>query len=206
MPNGRTMANCPATSTTVVRMKMILALLIASPPCRPQRGVARSERPAEPRRPAGTAALPRGRRLARGRDRRKRAAHVRGLDVAPLVEKDAQRVLEVADRLLGPAEHVRQPADVVQQAADGDPVGDLFVAGPGLLGVRPGQAEVSLPLRDQRRLEVDVRGRDGMLQRVRELERALDVLPRRQVVALAPVAARAPEEDLDAETVARQTR
>jgi hypothetical protein len=36
MPNGRTNANCPATSTTVVRMKKNLALLIATPLCRPR--------------------------------------------------------------------------------------------------------------------------------------------------------------------------
>src|SRR5438128_11045139 len=36
MPNGRTRATCPATSTTVVRMKRILALLIATPPCWPR--------------------------------------------------------------------------------------------------------------------------------------------------------------------------
>src|SRR5215831_17005912 len=38
MPAGRMMATCAATSTTVVRMKMILALLIATPPGRPRTG------------------------------------------------------------------------------------------------------------------------------------------------------------------------
>src|SRR5437867_4501708 len=45
-----------------------------------------------------------------------------------------------------------------------------------------------------------------VVQRLRQLERALDVLAGRLEVALAPVAARAPPEDLGAEEIAGKTR
>jgi len=63
-----------------------------------------------------------------------------------------------------------------------------------------------LPLGYERGLEVRVGGRRGMLERLRELESALDVLPRGEVVALPPVATGAPEQDLGPEPVTREPR
>ena len=60
------------------------------------------------------------------------------------------------------------------------------------------------PLADKRSLEVRVRGLARIIERLGELERALDVFTRCFVVPLAPVAARAPAEDVRAQPVARQ--
>src|SRR4029453_15642394 len=54
--------------------------------------------------------------------------------------------------------------------------------------------------------EVAFPRRGGVVQRLSELERALDVLARRLEVALPAVAPRAPAEDVAAEQVARQLR
>ena len=54
----------------------------------------------------------------------------------------------------------------------------------------------------ERGLEVDIRHRAVVVERLRELERALDVLARGLEVTLAAVAARAPAEDLRAKQVA----
>ena len=61
-------------------------------------------------------------------------------------------------------------------------------------------------LGDQRGLEVRLAERARVVHRLRELERALDVLARGLVVALAAVAARAPREDVRAEQVGRERR
>jgi hypothetical protein len=54
------------------------------------------------------------------------------------------------------------------------------------------------PLADKRSLEVDVRGLARIVERLRELERALDVLARCFEVTLAAIAPRAPAEDVGA--------
>ena len=59
-------------------------------------------------------------------------------------------------------------------------------------------------LRDKRGLEVDVRHRAVVVECLRQLERALDVLARGLEVALPAVAAGAPAEDLGAQQVARE--
>ena len=82
-------------------------------------------------------------------------------------------------------------------------MGDLLVERLGLLRVRARQNPAALALGDERRLEVRLRHRVAVVDRVRELERALDVLAGRLEVALALVAARAPFEDQRPKPVAR---
>ena len=65
---------------------------------------------------------------------------------------------------------------------------------------------MSLPLGDERSLEVRVRDRAPVADVLRELERALDVLAGGDVVALKAMAPRAPAEDVGAEQVAREPR
>src|SRR5262249_36825174 len=65
---------------------------------------------------------------------------------------------------------------------------------------------VTRPLRDERRLVVDVRDRAPVVHRAGKLERVLDVLPRGLEVALVPAAAGAPAEDVGAEQIAGQLR
>ena len=66
--------------------------------------------------------------------------------------------------------------------------------------------QLALPLGDERCLEETFARARAVVERLGELERALDVLARGLAVALAPVAARAPREDLGAQQVARQPR
>ena len=61
-------------------------------------------------------------------------------------------------------------------------------------------------LGDERRLDVDVRHRRGVVERLCQLERTLHVLARGLEVALAPVAARTVGEDVRAQDVARKLR
>ena len=75
-----------------------------------------------------------------------------------------------------------------------------------LLGVRAGEHPVALAVGDERRLEVRGADRARIVGVLGELERALDVLARGLVVALAAPAARAPGEDVRAERVGRQAR
>ena len=65
---------------------------------------------------------------------------------------------------------------------------------------------MTLALGDERGLDVHVGRGLAVVERLRQLERALDVLLRGLEVALAPVAARAVGEDVRAEDVARQLR
>ena len=88
------------------------------------------------------------------------------------------------------------PAEVVQQPADVRAVGELLVLRLRLLGVRAGEHPVPVALGEHRRLEVGLAEGARVVHRLGELERALDVLARRLVVALAAVAARAPREDV----------
>ena len=128
------------------------------------------------------------------------------LGVAALVEQDAVGALQVLDRALGLAELEVEAAEVVQQAADVALVVELLVVGLRALRVAAREHPVAHALGDERGLEVDVRHRAVVVERLRQLERALDVLARGLEVALAAVAAGAPAEDLGAKQVARQLR
>ena len=75
-----------------------------------------------------------------------------------------------------------------------------------LLGVGAGAQPVAAALGHERGLEQGVGDRQLVVDAGCELEAALDVLARRLPVALAPVAARAPPEDLGAELVAGELR
>src|SRR5205807_10363448 len=104
------------------------------------------------------------------------------------LQRDPIGILEEADRLFGPAEEVGEPTEVVQQPADVRLVGELLVTGPRALGIRPREHPVAFALSDQRRLEVDVRDGALVVDALRELERALDILAGRLPVALATAA------------------
>src|SRR5213592_4501124 len=105
------------------------------------------------------------------------------------------------DRLLGLTEVEVQAAEVVEQPADVSLVVDLLV---GLCALRVVARldPVPHPLADKRSLEERIRGLPRIVERLCELERALDVLARCFEIALAPIAARAPAEDVGAQTVA----
>ena len=81
---------------------------------------------------------------------------------------------------------------------------ELLVRGARLLGVVAREDPVPLAVGDHRRLEVRVADRARVGRILGELERALDVLARGLVVALAAPAPRAPREDVRAQRVGRQ--
>ena len=124
--------------------------------------------------------------------------------VAADLERDRERVLQVLDRLLGLAEQELDAAEVVQQPADVRAVGELLVLRLRLLGVRARKHPVAVALGEHRRLEVRLSEGTCVVHRLGELERALDVLARGLVVALAPVAARAPREDVEPKLIRRE--
>src|SRR4051794_13742399 len=117
---------------------------------------------------------------------------VRRLRIAALVEQHAVRVLQILDRLLGLAEVEVQPAEVVEQPADVTLVTDLLVVGLCPLGVIARLDPVPHPLADERSLEERIRRLARIVERLRELERALDILARSLEVSLPAVAARTP--------------
>src|SRR6266516_3577169 len=104
------------------------------------------------------------------------------------------------DRLLGLAEVEVQATEVVEQPADVSLVVDLLVVGLRALSVIARLDPVPHPLADKRSLEVRVRGLARIVERLREL----DVLARCFEVSLAAITARAPAEDVRAQTVARK--
>src|SRR4051795_1288696 len=108
------------------------------------------------------------------------------------------------DCLLGLAEMEVKATEVVEQPADVSLVVDLLVVGLCALSVIARLDPVPHPLADKRSLEERIRGLARIVERLRELESALDVLARCFEVPLAPVAARAPAEDVGAKTVARK--
>src|SRR5215210_3606467 len=75
-----------------------------------------------------------------------------------------------------------------------------------MLRVPASEHPVALALREDRGLEVQMRDRLGIPDTLRELERALDVLARSLVVALAAIAAGAPVEDVRDQEVGREAR
>src|SRR5437764_6628670 len=95
-----------------------------------------------------------------------------------------------------------QATEVVEQPADVAFVVDLLVVGLRALRVVARLDPVPHPLADKRSLEVRVRGLARIVERLGELERPLDVLARCLEVPLAPVAPRAPAEDVGAQAAA----
>ena len=126
---------------------------------------------------------------------------LRGVRLASDLERDRERGLEEALGLLGIAEQEGQAAEVVQEPADAEPVVLLLVELLRPLGVRAREHPLSVPLRDDRRLEVAVRECVAVAEPLGELERRLDVLTRPLQVVLAPVAPRPPAEDPRAEAI-----
>src|SRR5581483_11510428 len=104
--------------------------------------------------------------------------------VATCLESDRKCVLEQGDRLFRPPEEEVQTAEIVRQLADVDAIGELRVRLPGALGIRPRQHRVPLAVRDERGLEVRNADRARVVDTLCELERALDIVVRRLVVAL----------------------
>src|SRR5947207_198759 len=92
------------------------------------------------------------------------------------------------------------------ELADVRAVGERLVRAAGALGVRAGEDPVALAVGDERRLEERVPDGARIVGVLRELERALDVLARRFVIAHAPPAARAPREDVRPERIGRHAR
>ena len=123
-----------------------------------------------------------------------------------MLERDRERLLESHDRLLGLAEQEVEPAQVDHHPAGAEPVGDLLEHRLRPLRVGARENPVPVALGDQRGLEVDLTERAGILHRLGELERALDVVARGLVIPLAPVAARAPGEDVGAQHVGGKRR
>src|SRR5947209_20457567 len=97
-----------------------------------------------------------------------------------------------------------QATEVVEQPADVSLVVDLLVVGLCALGVIARLDPVPHPLADKRSLEEGIRGLARIVERLRELERALDVLARGFEIPLPAIAARAPAEDVGPKTVARE--
>jgi hypothetical protein len=134
-----------------------------------------------------------------------RAHRLARIDLAAGLVRHGERTLEQADGPVGVPERVVQAAEVVQQPADVSSVGELLVQPSGALGVGAREDEMALPFGDERCLEVRVRGRLLVAGSLGELERALDVFAGSLPVALAPVAAGAPTEDVCAQAVRGQT-
>ena len=124
----------------------------------------------------------------------------------PCSSATANASLQPLDRLVGLAEQELEPAEVVEQPADVAAVVQLLVRRLRPLGVRARQHPVPVALGDQRGLEVRLARGAHVVHRLGELERELDVLARRLVVALAAVAARPPGEDARPEEVGRERR
>src|SRR5829696_3599254 len=139
-------------------------------------------------------------------DLRQRRDRCGGLVLIVQLEGDAERLLEPHDRVLRLPEQEVDDAEVVQQPAHVLPVRKLFVLRLRALRVRAREHPVAVALGEQRRLEVHLAEGLRVLLRLGELERALDVLARRLVIALAAVAAGAPREDVGAEEVRRERR
>ena len=135
-----------------------------------------------------------------------RAGGLGGLLLAVRIESSRVRGLQVLDRLVRLAEHEIEAAEIVQQTGEVPLVVQLLVEALRSLGVASREHPVAHALGDERGLDVDVGHRRAVVERLSELERALDVLARCLEVALAPVAARAVGEDVRAQEVAGELR
>jgi hypothetical protein len=136
--------------------------------------------------------------------RGQRALSLRGRLDAVDLERGAERRLQVLDCLLGPAEQQVQAAEVVQDAGELAAVVQFLVVTAGPLGVAARQHPLAHPLGNERGVQEDVRHRAAVVQRLRELERPLDVLASGLEVALLAIAERPGVEDLGPESVARK--
>jgi hypothetical protein len=128
-----------------------------------------------------------------------------GVCFAAVLEEHLERLVQLLDRVLGLPEQEVDPPKVVEEPADRSAVGDLLVLRLCLLGVLARQDPVALPLGDERSLEVGARDRARVVERFRELERALEVLACGLVVSLPAVAARSTAQNVGAQPVARET-
>src|SRR5205814_646420 len=79
-----------------------------------------------------------------------RGDRARRVGVAPRLEGDAERFLELRDRLVGLAEQEVHRAEVVRQLADEHAVGELFVRRAGALRIRAREHPVALAVGDER--------------------------------------------------------
>src|SRR5207237_1965764 len=139
-------------------------------------------------------------------DLRERRDDRRDFDVVAVLEHDRERLVETRERLVGLPEQELESAEVVEQLADVRAVAQLFVLRLRALRIRAREHPMAVALRDQRGLEVRLAECACVVQRLRELERALDVLARGLIVALAAIAPRAPGEDVRAKQIGRKLR
>src|SRR5579862_483018 len=129
--------------------------------------------------------LLRDRRIAGAQVRLRERRHgCRGLVTVADIEGDRERLLEALDGLLRLPEQELEDAEVVEQPPDVRAVRQLFVGGLGALCVRPGEDPLPVALGDERGLEVRLAEGARVVERLGELERALDVLARGFEVAL----------------------
>jgi hypothetical protein len=118
------------------------------------------------------------------------------------IQRSRVRGLQVLDGSLLVSQEEREAAQHEMQAPDVPFVVHLLVQLLRPLRVAAGKNVVALPLRDQRGLEIVVGHGSAVADRLGELEPAIRVVPGRDVVAHAPMTARAPVQDLRAELVA----
>src|SRR6266576_2294083 len=126
---------------------------------------------------------------------------VRRLSIVADLQGDANCVLQERECVFWMSEQEVDATEVVQQPAEIAAVGQLLVCSLGALRVRPREHPVAFAIGDDRRLEVDVRGSARVVQALRELECALDVLTRGLEVAATPVAPRTPGKNVRAELI-----
>ena len=100
------------------------------------------------------------------------------------------------DRILLVAEKEREAPEHEQEPTDAPLVVEVLAQLLRALGVATGEHVVPLALRDQRRLRVGTRDRAAVADGLRELERALDIVTRCNVVAQQAMAPRAPLQDV----------
>ncbi len=130
-----------------------------------------------------------------------RAQHVAGLGLEVRVDEDRERVSELRDRDVVLSKLVVDPGDVVEHAAHRHRVADLGVEIPGRLGVPSREHPAPEPIGDEGGLQMYLRARSDVVDRVAELQGTIDVLARRLEVTLPPVAARTPLVDVEPETI-----
>ena len=136
--------------------------------------------------------------------RRQAAQGLRGVRLRAGLDGERERRRQMIDRLLGMPEQELKAAEVEHQAAGVSLVVQLLVDRLRLLCVLAGEHPVAHLLGDERGLEVRSGDDPRVVHRLRELDRALDVLARGLVVGLSATTTRAPREDPRAQQVARQ--
>ena len=134
----------------------------------------------------------------------KRRADIAGVDREVEVDEHLERLLEQFDRPLRIAEQVLESGAVVHQTRHGGAVTQVLEQRARPLGVGAGEEPAPLPLGDERRLEERIRDPAGVRARLGQLERALDIIRGGNPVAVSPVAARTPMEDVRAQAIPGQ--